>query len=98
MKAFPLKVKSFRNTATYQKVRGGVPSTPPPPLYHARGMNLRVRPRVKQSALPRVYGYFLELHTLIKVVLLTILTKWTIERRETVPFKQIIPFFTEHAD
>ena len=31
MKGFPLKVKSFRNTATYQKLRGGVPSTPPLP-------------------------------------------------------------------
>ena len=29
IKGFPLKVKSFRNTATYQKLRGGVPSTPP---------------------------------------------------------------------
>ena len=99
MKGFPLKVKSFRNTATYQKLRGGAPSTPPPPpLYHGRGMNLRVRPRVKQSALPGVYGYFLELHILNKVVLLTILTKWTIESRETAPCKQVIPFFTGHAD
>ena len=31
MKGFPLKVKSFQNTATYQKLREGVPSTPPPP-------------------------------------------------------------------
>ena len=29
IKGFPLNVKSFRNTATYQKLRGGVPSTPP---------------------------------------------------------------------
>ena len=77
MKGFPLKVKSFRNTATYQKLRGGVPSTPPPPppLYDGGGMNLRVRPKVKQSALPGVYGYFLELHIVNKAVLLTILTK-----------------------
>ena len=27
--------------------RGSINSPPPPPLYHARGMNLRVRPRVK---------------------------------------------------
>ena len=46
IKGFPLKVKSFRNTATYQKLRGGVPSTPPF-LYHGGGMTLRVRPRVK---------------------------------------------------
>ena len=34
IKGFPLKVKSFRSTATYQKLRGGVPSTlhhPSPP-------------------------------------------------------------------
>ena len=29
------------------KLRGGVPSTPPPPLYHSGDMNLRVRPTVK---------------------------------------------------
>ena len=28
---FLLKVKWFRNTATYQKLQGGTPSTPPPP-------------------------------------------------------------------
>ena len=27
----------------------GVPSTPPPPLYHGGDMNLRVRPRVNQK-------------------------------------------------
>ena len=31
IKGFPLKVKSFQNTATYRKLREGVPSTPPPP-------------------------------------------------------------------
>ena len=31
IKGFPLNVKSFQNTATYRKLRGGVPSTPPPP-------------------------------------------------------------------
>ena len=31
IKRFPLKVKSFQNTATYRKLREGVPSTPPPP-------------------------------------------------------------------
>ena len=45
IKGFLLKVKSFQNTATYQKLAGGVP-TPHPPLYHGGGMNLRVRPRV----------------------------------------------------
>ena len=28
IKGFPLKVKAFQSTATYQKLRGGVPSTP----------------------------------------------------------------------
>ena len=28
---FPLKVKSSQNTATYQKLLGGVPFTPTPP-------------------------------------------------------------------
>ena len=45
IKGFPLKVKSFRNTATYQKLRGGVSSTPP--RYQGGCMNLRARPRVK---------------------------------------------------
>ena len=31
IKGFPLKVKSFQNTATYRKLRGEVPSKPPPP-------------------------------------------------------------------
>ena len=69
MKGFPLQVKSFRNTATYQKRQGRVPSTPPA-LVPARGMNLSARLRVKKSALPGVNGYFLELHILIKVVFL----------------------------
>ena len=30
IKGFPLNVKEFQNTATYQNLRGGVPSTPPP--------------------------------------------------------------------
>ena len=48
MKGFQLKVKSFQNTATYQKLWGGVQSTTPQPhLYHGEGMNLRIRPRVK---------------------------------------------------
>ena len=55
IKGFPLKVKSFQNTATYQKLLGEVPSTPPPPppLYHTRGMNLRVRPRDKIPIIPQ---------------------------------------------
>ena len=47
VKGFPLKVKSFQNTATNLKLRRGVPCTPPPPLYHGEGMNLPVHPRVK---------------------------------------------------
>ena len=48
IKGFPLKAKSFRNTATYQKVWGRIPSTPPPPipLYLGRGMDLRAPLRV----------------------------------------------------
>ena len=41
--------KSFRNTATYQKLWGGVPSITRFPLLKCTtvgGMNLRVRPRV----------------------------------------------------
>ena len=50
MKGFPLKVKSFQNTVTYQKLREGVPSTPTPrPLYHGGGMNMCVLPRVKKK-------------------------------------------------
>ena len=49
IKGLPLKVKSFRNTATYQKLWGGVPSTPPPPCttvgvwicLYVRGLNSR---------------------------------------------------------
>ena len=40
-----LKAKSFRMTATDQKLWGGVYQTSP--LYHGGGMNVRVRPRVK---------------------------------------------------
>ena len=43
-----MKEKSFRNTATYQKTRGGGYFKPPPPSsYHSGGVNLRVRSRVK---------------------------------------------------
>ena len=46
-----LKVKCFLNTATYQKLRGGIPSTPFPhcTTVGGRGMNLRVRPKVKTT-------------------------------------------------
>ena len=46
IKGFPLKAKWFRNTATCQKHKG-YSINPPSPLYHGRGMTLRVRPRVK---------------------------------------------------
>ena len=48
IKGFPLKIKWLQNTATYQKLRGGVPSTPPPPPYTPLPLylNLDVRPRV----------------------------------------------------
>ena len=44
-------VKLFQNTATYQKLQGGVPY-PPPPLYHSGGVNLQVRPGVNKSTDP----------------------------------------------
>ena len=42
------KAKSFRNTATYKILWGGVPSNSPPhpPFYHGGGMNSHVLPRV----------------------------------------------------
>ena len=46
IKGFPLKIKSFRNTATKRKLQG-VGFLSPPPLYHDRVLNLRVRQRVK---------------------------------------------------
>ena len=46
IKGFPLKVKLFPNTATYQKLGRGIPSIPPL-LCHGGCMNLRVRPRIK---------------------------------------------------
>ena len=48
IKNFPMKAKSFRNTATYQKTRGSI-NRPPPLLYHGGGLTLRVRPRVNES-------------------------------------------------
>ena len=36
IKGFPLKVKAFQNTATYQKLWGGVPSTSVMVLFHLR--------------------------------------------------------------
>ena len=49
IKGFPLRAKSFRNTSTYQKVRGRVLSPPSPlTLYHGEDMTLRVRPRVNE--------------------------------------------------
>ena len=45
IRGFPLKAKSFRNTAAYQKLKGGG-EFHQPPLYHGGGMTLRVRPRV----------------------------------------------------
>ena len=45
IKGFPLKVKLFRYTATYQKLRGGF--HPPLPCTTVGVMTLCVRPRVK---------------------------------------------------
>ena len=47
-KGFPLKAKSFRNTAMYQKLKDGF-NQPPPPLYHGGSMTLRVCPKVNAS-------------------------------------------------
>ena len=51
---FPLKAKSFRNTATYQKTLGRGTINPHPlptssSLYHSGGVTLRVRPRVSKK-------------------------------------------------
>ena len=43
IKGFPLQAKSFRNTATHQKLKGGGGSN----IIHGEGMTLLVRPRVK---------------------------------------------------
>ena len=48
IKGFPLKTKSFRITATYQKLEGWVLSIPPPPGIRM-GVWLRVRPTVKDA-------------------------------------------------
>ena len=48
IKGFPLKVKAFQNTATYQKLRGGVPSShPPPPLVPRWGYEFACTSEVK---------------------------------------------------
>ena len=49
IKGFPLKAKSFRNTAMYQKLKDGFNQPPPPPLYHGGSMTLRVCPKVNAS-------------------------------------------------
>ena len=44
IKGFPLKVKAFQNTATDQKLRGGVPSTPPlPPWFICKKLHNKER-------------------------------------------------------
>ena len=47
IKGFPLKAKSFRRTATYQKLAGGEGGSINPTLCYGGGMTLRVRSRVK---------------------------------------------------
>ena len=44
IKGFPLKANTFRNTAMYQKLKGGSIT-----LYHGGGMTLRVCPKVNAS-------------------------------------------------
>ena len=53
VKGFPLVAKSFRNTATYKKLKGGS-INPPHPLYHGGGKTLRVCPRVSVLDLRKV--------------------------------------------
>ena len=56
IKGFPLKAKSFRNTATYQKLKGGGGGCN---IIHGGDMTLLVHPRVKNR-------YF-ELDSLTKI-------------------------------
>ena len=49
---------------------------------------------LKQSALRGVYGYFLELHIVNRVVTLTILTKWTLGSRETARLNLFLLYWT----
>ena len=42
IEGFLLKEKSFQNTAIYQKLRGGVPSTSPPPPCTTVGVRIRL--------------------------------------------------------
>ena len=49
IEGFPLKAKSFQNTATYQKLKGGLGVPLTHPLYHRGGMTLSVHPRVKST-------------------------------------------------
>ena len=68
--------KSFRNTATYQKLWGGVPSITRFPLLKCTmvgGMNLRVRPRVdmflKSNSLSGTHAPYSLLNSSNKVLL-----------------------------
>ena len=51
---FSLKVKSLRNTATYQHIKFHPPH-PPLPLYHCGGVNLSVRLRVNRLSFKKNY-------------------------------------------
>ena len=60
IKGFPVKVYSFRNTATYTTLRGGGGGIHPHlPLYHGGGMNLRLRPRINCG---NPYPYWITIH------------------------------------
>ena len=58
IKGFPLKVKSFQITATYEKSGEGFHPRHPP-LYHSRGMNLRVHPRDKIPIVSRTFPNYI---------------------------------------
>ena len=82
IKGFPLKVKSFQNTAKYPKLRGGVPSTPPPPCttvgvwicLYVRWLTLIVWPRSVVTLRVLSSGSVLVLHNSKR--LLTILNSF----------------------
>ena len=55
IKGFRLKVKSFRNTATDKKLRGGVPSTLSPPPTVGVWLCVYVRGLIRKTAMVQCY-------------------------------------------
>ena len=77
IKGFPLRVKSFQNTATYQNSWEGF-HPPPPLLIPWWGMNLRVLPRVKQYRILFTFfkGYRCNWLSVITPKEMSYFTKW----------------------